>query len=97
MSKPREREVERALRRGVETLGGICEKHVSPGRNGVPDRLVTLPVLGMRLVETKAPNGVLSKLQILDHAQRRALGVRVYVAHTVDQVAALLAAWRYYP
>jgi hypothetical protein len=37
----RESEVESHLRLSVEAEGGMCEKYVSPGRAGVPDRVVS--------------------------------------------------------
>ena len=39
----REKEVERKLVSAVKKRGGICPKWVSPGFDGVPDRLVLLP------------------------------------------------------
>jgi hypothetical protein len=39
----RETAVEKYLVEQVEARGGLCEKHVSPGRKGVPDRLVSWP------------------------------------------------------
>jgi hypothetical protein len=39
----REKAVERKLVEAVKARGGICPKWVSPGFDGVPDRLVFLP------------------------------------------------------
>jgi hypothetical protein len=94
----RETTVEKYLREQVEARGGLCEKFVSPGRRGVPDRLVTWPegysddndtlfFYGfMDLVETKAPNGRLRGSQVRDHKRRRLLGIIVFVASTKEQV-----------
>ena len=38
-----ERDIEKALVKRIKTLGGLCEKFVSPSNIGVPDRLITLP------------------------------------------------------
>lgn len=81
----REGPVEDYLKEQVALHGGLHEKHVSPGRNGVPDQLITW-FRKMDLVETKAPDGVLSGAQERDHARRSARGVKVYVCHTYDQV-----------
>ena len=39
----REREIERKLVSVVKSRGGICPKFVSPGFDGMPDRVVLLP------------------------------------------------------
>lgn len=58
-----ERDVEKALRKGVEALGGECMKFVSPGRRGVPDRIVVWPGGEVHFIELKQPKGRLSALQ----------------------------------
>ncbi len=81
----REEHVEQYLRREVKRAGGLCEKHISPGNAGVPDRLITLDGR-MFLVETKAPKGPLREAQKIDHAQRKRCGVAVVVLRTKDEV-----------
>ena len=39
----RESEIERRLAVSVKRLGGMAVKFVSPGLDGVPDRIVLLP------------------------------------------------------
>lgn len=51
----RESTVERNIRRQVEVLGGVAWKWVSPGRNGVPDRICILPGPIIIFVELKRP------------------------------------------
>ena len=75
----RERDIEKYLRELVEAYGGICEKFVSPGRRGVPDRLITWPDGVMRLAETKTQSGRLSSAQLRDHDRRACRGVTVAV------------------
>lgn len=85
--------VESYLCEQVEALdvGALCEKFVSPGRRGPPDRLITWPVIGMHLAETKRPKGgVLESWQIRDHQRRELLGVRVHVLTTRDMVDAYI-------
>lgn len=82
----REAAVEKHLRERVEAVGGLCEKHVSPGRRGVPDRLVTWPDGCMQLVETKAPDGVVKGHQQRDHARRARRRVYVRVTYTKQDV-----------
>lgn len=75
--------IEKHLTQCVKMRGGICEKHVSPGRKGVPDRLVTWPDGTMQLVETKRPKGgVLSPSQKRDHERRARKRVHVRIVST---------------
>lgn len=59
-----EKDIEKKLRKMVESHGGKCLKWVCPGWSGVPDRIVLLPGGRVIFVETKRPKGgKLSKLQ----------------------------------
>lgn len=78
--------VEKYLTRLVEDAGGLCEKHVSPGRRGVPDRLITWPWGEMQLVETKKPDGTVEEHQKRDHKRRRDRHVTVVVLSTKEHV-----------
>ena len=82
----RESTIEKRLKRGIEALGGLCEKFTSPGRRSVPDRLVSLPGGRIVFVELKAPKKEPTALQAKDHARRRALGFDVRVINTVEKV-----------
>ena len=79
-----ERDVEKALCKRVKELGGLCQKFVSPGRIGVPDRLVTLPGGVIIFVELKAKGKKPTPMQQKDHKIRRALGCDVRVIDTVE-------------
>ena len=83
-----ERDVERALVRRVESLGGTCEKFTSPGRRAVPDRLITMPNGAIVFVELKAPGKKPTPLQARDHARRRAMGCDVRVIDNKDDANA---------
>lgn len=82
----RESTIEKRLRKGIEALGGLCEKFTSPGRRSVPDRLVSLPGGRIVFVELKAPKKEPTPLQAKDHARRRALGFDVRVINTIEKV-----------
>jgi hypothetical protein len=82
----RESAIEKRLKCGVEALGGLCEKFVSPGRRSVPDRLVSLPGGRIVFVELKAPGKEPTALQEKDHKRRRDLGFDVRVIDTVNKV-----------
>lgn len=63
-NKVLEKEIESYLCKTVkETLHGLALKFVSPGFNGVPDRIVLVPMGRIYFVETKAPGKKLRKLQ----------------------------------
>jgi hypothetical protein len=87
----RESTVEGYLTTCIEEHGGLCEKHVSPGLVGVPDRLVTWRDGRMFLVELKAPDGKLKPWQVRDHNLRsNKCGVKVWVIYTLEQVNAFI-------
>lgn len=50
----REKEIEKKLTLAVKQAGGICPKLVSPGFDGMPDRMVLLPNGRIGFVEVKA-------------------------------------------
>ena len=79
-----EKTIEAALVKRVKSLGGLCEKFVSPGRRSVPDRIVTL--IGGRIVfvEVKAPGKKPTPLQERDHWQRRKMGCEVLVINSIE-------------
>lgn len=58
-----EKEIEKILVSEVKKLGGRAYKWVSPGNNGVPDRIVIFPRKTPVFVELKTDKGVLSALQ----------------------------------
>ena len=60
----REHTIEQKLVAAVKQLGGIAPKFVSPGLNGVPDRIILLPGGCMGFVECKAPGKSLRPLHV---------------------------------
>lgn len=82
----KESAIETYLCEQVEARGGLCEKHVSPGLVGVPDRLITWPRGVMHLAETKAPGKKPRPSQVRDHQRRAKRGVTVYVLDTRPKV-----------
>lgn len=86
----RETKVETYLCDEVEKRGGLCEKHVSPGLRGVPDRLITWMFAHMDLAETKATGKKPRPNQIRDHKRRAKLGVEVHVLDTKEKVDAYI-------
>lgn len=86
----REKKVENYLRKQVKLRRDRCmlEKHISPGRRGVPDDLITWghPLCIMELIETKAPKGKVAAHQTRDHSERAKLGIKVHTLYTVEEV-----------
>lgn len=86
----REREVERKLVREVKKRGGICPKWVSPGYDGVPDRIVLLPGRHFAFIEVKAPGEVPRPLQVSRHRLLRKLGFKVYILDDPKDIGGIL-------
>ena len=89
MAKP-EGEIERYLRLQAESYGYLCMKFVSPGNNGVPDRIV----IGHNetfFVETKAPGETTRRLQDSVIADIRAHGAKVYILDTKEKIDQLFS------
>ena len=86
-----ESRIEARLRRGSERLGGIARKWVSPGNDGMPDRIVILPGNKIYFVETKQATGKARRLQEAQHRRLRRLGCQVYVTPGAEAVDTFLA------
>jgi len=86
----RERQVETALVKAVRTAGGMCPKLVSPGTDGMPDRMVLLPGGRIGFVEVKAPGKKERPLQKRRHKQLRALGFYVAVLDDPERVGQVI-------
>lgn len=82
--------IERHLALSVKKMGGMAVKFVSPGLDGVPDRIVLLPGRKMAFVELKAPGKKLRPLQEKRRRQLMALGFPVYVLDDVVQIGGVL-------
>ena len=86
----KEKRIEQKLTLMVKKRGGICPKWVSPGFDGVPDRIVLLPVGRIAFVEVKAPGKKPRPLQIARHKLLTRLGFKVYVLDHEDQIGGVL-------
>ena len=86
----REKQVEQRLVKAVRAAGGICPKLVSPGMNGMPDRLLLMPGGRMAFVEVKAPGKEPRPLQTHRHQQLRALGFPVFVLDDPGQIGGII-------
>ena len=86
----REKEIEKKLIQAVKQAGGICPKLVSPGFDGMPDRMVLLPNGKIGFVEVKATGEKPRPLQFSRHRLLRRLGFRVYVLDDAEQIGGML-------
>lgn len=80
----RESAIEKYFTQQVKLLGGEAEKFSSPGRKGVPDRIVWFKYPHISLVEFKAPNKKTTAAQNRDHRRRREKGYEVYIVDNKD-------------
>ena len=87
-----ERTVEKRLATEVKKRGGLSPKFVSPGLDGVPDRLVLLPAGHIGFVECKAHGKTLRHIQVKRREQLEALGFSVYCLDGIDQIGGILDA-----
>lgn len=70
----------------VKKLGCECWKFTSPGRRGVPDRIIICPTRWLEFVETKKPKGKPEPLQRIVHKILALLGFEVWVLDTYEKV-----------
>ena len=87
----REKNVESKLVKAVKSMGGLAPKFISPGLDGVPDRLVLLPGGKMAFIELKAPGKELRSLQVRRKRQLEALGFLVYCMDRPEQIGVILS------
>lgn len=86
----REKVVEQKLTLMVKKRGGICPKFISPGFDGVPDRLALLPGGRIAFIELKAEGKTLRPLQVRRKRQLEALGFSVYCINRTEQIGGIL-------
>ncbi len=86
----REKAIEAKLVKAVRFMGGLAPKFVSPGFDGVPDRLVLLPKGKIAFIELKAPGKPLRPLQMRRKKQLEALGFTVYRIDSEEQIGGIL-------
>ena len=86
----REKNIEQHLVKAVKNSGGIAPKLVSPGFDGMPDRLVLLPGGKIGFVEVKAPGKEPRPLQVARHGLLRRLGFKVYILDAPEQIGGIL-------
>ena len=86
----REKYIEQKFRKAVKESGGLALKFVSPGFDGMPDRIVLFPGGHVGFVEVKAPGQTPRPLQISRHVLLRQLGFKVHVLDTTKQIGGII-------
>ena len=86
----REKHIEQKLVRAAKDMGGLALKFISPGFDGMPDRLVLLPEGKTAFVEVKAPGEAMRPLQEKRKRQLEALGFLVFCIDCTDQIGGVL-------
>lgn len=89
----RESAIESYLRDQVRQVGGRAYKFVSPGNDGVPDRLVCFPGGRIVFVELKAPGKKPRPLQLVQIDRLQRLGFGVLVIDSKAKVDGFIAAY----
>lgn len=87
-----ERAIEQHFVAETKKRGGLALKFVSPGMDGVPDRIVLLPGGKIVFVELKAPGKALRPLQQRRAKQLIALGFQVFCVDRIEQIGGVLDA-----
>lgn len=87
----REKIIEKELKNAAKSMGGIALKFISPGFNGMPDRLVLLPRGKIAFIELKAPGKKLRPIQEKRKRQIEALGFLVFLIDNIDQIGGVMS------
>ena len=86
----REKVIEQKLVRAVRQHGGLALKFISPGFDGVPDRLILFRDGRVAFAEVKAPGKKPRPLQVHRMEQLRSLGFRVFVVDSEEQIGGMI-------
>ena len=89
-SDTREKHIERSLVKEVKHHGGLALKFISPGWDGVPDRIVLFPGGKMAFIELKAPGKKMRPLQMRRKHQLEKYGFRVYCIDDVEMIGGII-------
>ena len=81
-----ERDIEKKLVAAAKKADGMALKFVSPGWDGVPDRIILFPGGHMAFVEVKAPGRKLRPIQEKRKEQIEAMGFKVHVLDGIEEI-----------
>ena len=86
----REKDIEHKLVTAVKRCGGAAVKFISPGFDGMPDRIVLLHGSRLGFVEVKAPGKHPRPLQTARHKMLQKLRFKVYVIDSAEQIEGVI-------
>jgi len=86
----REQMIEKKFTDAVKKMGGIAPKFVSPGLDGVPDRLLLFKGGVSAFVEVKALGKQMRPLQLKRKKQLEQLGFQVYCIDNIEMIGGIL-------
>ena len=86
----REKFIEEKLKKAVKEKSGLCLKFVSPGFDGVPDRIILMPGGIMVFAELKAPGKKLRPLQERRKRQLESLGFSVFCIDNIKCIGGII-------
>ena len=86
-----ESQLERKLYDKIKHLGGLPLKFISPGRAGVPDRIVLMPGGKVYFVEMKSSVGQTSIIQDYVFKKFSELGFKVHIINSVESLKNFLS------
>ena len=86
----REKTLEALLVQTVKSIGGLAPKFISPGFDGMPDRIVLLPHGRLAFVEVKAHGKKPRPLQVRRKSQLESLSFSVYCLENATQIGEML-------
>lgn len=85
-----EKILERKLVSTVRKMGGLCLKFVSPGFDGVPDRIILLPGGHIGFAEIKTTGLKPRPLQMRRKKQLEKLGFSVLILDRPEQIGGII-------
>lgn len=86
----REKIIEDKLKNAVKDKCGLCLKFISPGFDGVPDRIILMPNGIMAFAELKAPGKKLRPIQKRRKMQLQRLGFKVFCIDDIDMIGGII-------
>lgn len=85
-----EKKLEQKLVKAVRNIGGLALKFVSPGCDGVPDRLILIAYGKVAFVEVKAKGKKPRPIQIRRINQIRRLGFLVFILDDEKDIPSII-------
>lgn len=86
-----EKKIEKKIGEAVKAGGGLYYKFVSPGNDGVPDRIAILPGGRVIFIELKSETGRLTMKQRIQMQRLASRGCEVHLIHGMEEAEKFIA------